>query len=373
VPGCPNEETLLAFLHGALGATQLGVLDQHLDSCASCRALVAALVDVGPRHPASPARARTPAAPPALAEGTVLAGRYRIGRFIGRGGMGEVYEAQDQLLHERVALKALAPALIGDEEAIRRLKREVLLARRISDPHVCRIFDFGQAAATADRPAQVFLTMELLVGETLRARLRAGGRLTAAAALPLVAQMSAGLEAAHRAGVIHRDFKSDNVLVCGDIAGAPAGDPTRSRVVVTDFGLARGNVIPAASGKRDPTTVAGTVIGTTTHAAPEQLQGLPVTPAADVHALGVVLYEMVTGGLLPFAGRTPLEAAERRLRHEAPSPRRLVPDLDPTWEAVILRCLAREPGDRFPSAAAVTEALAAGAPPPRRTRSYGVS
>jgi serine/threonine protein kinase len=214
--------------------------------------------------------------------------------------------------------------------------------------------------------------MELLAGETLRRRL-ARGRMRPAAALPLVQQMAAGLEAAHQAGVIHRDFKSDNVLICPD-GPVSVGTSTGERAVVTDFGLARESVVGVGQpggGRRDPTTIAGTVVGTPTHAAPEQLEGRPLTAAADVHALGVVLFEMVTGGLLPFPGRSPLEVAERRLRQDAPSPRRLVPDLSPAWDAVILRCLARDPADRFPSAAAVAAALVDGAPA-RRTRPYGV-
>ena len=358
---CPTEETLLAFLHGALARGPLAALDQHLDGCRACRDLVAALVDVAPRPVAADGLA--PAPPPSLPVGHLVADRYRIARFIGRGGMGEVYEAEDELLHERVALKALAPDLAGDAEAIRRLKREVLLARRITHANVCRSFDFGQ---TAGAP-QVFLTMELLAGETLRRRLLRG-RMQAAAALPLVQQMAAGLEAAHQAGVIHRDFKSDNVLVCPLASGAG------ERAVVTDFGLARQSAFGVGlpgGGRRDPTTIAGTIVGTPTHAAPEQLEGRPLTAAADVHALGVVLYEMVTGGLLPFPGRSPLEVAERRLRQDAPSPRRLVPDLDPSWDAVILRCLARDPAARFATAGAVAAALAEAAAP-RRTRPYGV-
>ena len=188
-----------------------------------------------------------------------------------------------------------------------------------------------------------------------------------AAALPLVQQMAAGLEAAHQAGVIHRDFKSDNVLVCrGRAPAAPAAQqPASARWSPTSGwpAAASSRVGQPGGGRRDPTTIAGTVVGTPTHAAPEQLEGRPLTAAADVHALGVVLFELVTGGLLPFPGRSPLEVAERRLRQDAPSPRRLVPDLDPAWDAVILRCLARDPADRFPTAAAVAAALASGGPP----------
>jgi serine/threonine protein kinase len=354
VSSCPSEETLLAFLCGKLGRAELSALDQHLDACRACRDLLAALVPVArrPESPPSPL-------PPSLAIGSTVAGRYRIERFIGRGGMGEVYQAHDGLLHAPVALKTVSATLSDDVAAVRRLRREVLLARRITHPNVCRIFDLGEEREL------VFLTMELLEGETLRQRLLAGGRLDATAALPLVVQMAAGLEAAHRAGVIHRDFKSENVLLARD-PGPPAGE----RVVVTDFGLARASVVPGGSGRDPATTAAGAVVGTFTHAPPEQLQGLPLTPAADVHALGVVLYELVTGGLLPFAGRSAMEAAERRLRDEAPSPRRLVPDLDPRWEAVILRCLARDPAARFPGAAAVAEALAGPQERLRITRPY---
>jgi serine/threonine protein kinase len=359
VTGCPPEDTLLAFLRGKLSRAELGALDQHVDLCRGCRDLLAALVD-GARVPEpAPAAGRA-----SLPLGTVVGGRYRLQRFIGRGGMGEVYEAEDALLHAPVALKTVIASLAGDPTAVRRLKREVLLARRITHPNICRIFDFGEQAEEPDgrRGPLVFLTMELLDGETLRQRLLARGRLAPAQALPLVAQMAAGLEAAHRAAVIHRDFKSDNVLLARD-PGHSGGE----RVVVTDFGLARPS-LPQLGNRRDfATTAAGAMIGTFTHAAPEQLQGLNLTPAADVHALGVVLYEMVTGGLLPFSGRSPMETAERRLRDEAPSPRRLVPDLDPRWEAVILRCLARDPAARYPSAAAVAEALAAVPPPPSRT------
>jgi serine/threonine protein kinase len=365
VTACPPEDTLLAFLRGKLSHGELGTLDQHVDACRACRDLLTALVDVA-RLPESAPRPVTPSLP----LGTVVGGRYRLERFIGRGGMGEVYQAQDGLLHEPVALKTVIASLAGDPIAVRRLKREVLLARRITHPNVCRIFDFGEQLERAGpgRRPLVFLTMELLDAETLRQRLLGRGRLCPAEAMPLVAQMAAGLDAAHRAGVIHRDFKSDNVLLARDRA-----DPAGERVVVTDFGLARPSLAEPPGRLGVTTTATGTMIGTFTHAAPEQLRGLALTPAADVHALGVVLYEMVTGGLLPFSARSPMETAERRLREEAPSPRRLVPDLDPCWEAVILRCLARDPAARFPGAAAVAKALAGAAPPPppaRTTRPY---
>ena len=151
--------------------------------------------------------------------------------------MGELYEAEDIELGERVALKTIRPEIAADERAHQRFRREVQLARKVTHPNICRIFDLFQhapaASAAADVAPSVFVTMELLQGETLTHRLRREGRLSAEQALPIVTQMAAALSAAHAAGVVHRDFKSDNVML---LDGHDPGDPPR--VVVTDFGLA---------------------------------------------------------------------------------------------------------------------------------------
>ena len=289
---------------------------------------------------------------PSLSEGEVLAGRFRVVRFIARGGMGEVYEAEDQVLRERVAIKTIRPDVAGDARAMERFLREVNLARRVTHPNVARTFDivYGPEVPVT------FLTMELLTGETLAHRLARTGRMRPEDALPLVEQMAAALASAHEAGVVHRDFKSANVMLSPD-ARRPGG----LRVVVTDFGLARRD----RPGPGEPSlTETEAVMGTPNYMAPEQIEGRPVSPATDVYALGIVLYEMVTGET-PFQGDSPISVALKKLKEAPPSPRTRVPDLPVEWERTLLRSLERDPRDRFASVGEVLrglhgEAVAAG-------------
>ncbi|MEO8383201.1 MAG: protein kinase [Acidobacteriota bacterium] len=287
----------------------------------------------------------------------VVAGRYRIVRLLGSGGMGEVYEAEDDELRESVALKIIRPGFAWSPRVLARFRREIQLARRVTHPNVCRIYD---VARDAERKLS-FVSMELLHGRTLSARLREGGRMSIAEALPIARQMAAGLDAAHAASIVHRDFKSANVML------VPAGNTTRA--VVTDFGLAHET---GADGDRQASrlTDTGTLIGTPDYMAPEQLEDGPLTPATDVYALGIVLFEMMTGRL-PFEGNTPLSLALSRLQTPAPSPRRWAPDLDGRWEAVILRCLERDPAKRYATAGEVAAALDATAPMPAQVKPPG--
>jgi len=301
-----------------------------------------------------------------VAEGDVLANRFRIVRFIGRGGMGDVYEAEDLELGERVALKTVRPEIAHLDGAIDRFRREIQLARKVTHPNVCRIFDVfrhrPEASAgasswgTAGGPGEItFFSMELLIGETLEQRLRGGGRMTPREALPIARQVADGLTAAHRAGVIHRDFKPGNVMLCG-----AAGEP---RAVITDFGLAR------TYGEGDGLTVRGDLLGTPSYMAPEQVTGGEVTAATDIYALGCVLYEVITGAP-PFVGANSFSTAFKRVQEDPRPPREHIPGLDPAWDAAILRCLERAPADRFAQACDVTAALTgeALAPGPRRRR-----
>ena len=289
----------------------------------------------------------------------LVADRFRILRLLGSGGMGEVYEAVDLELQEHVALKTIKPAIAQDERVIARFKQEAFLARQVTHPNICRIFDLfvhrappAEGSAAAPPPGITFVTMQLLSGPTLAERLH-GQRLTTEEALPIVTQMAAALDAAHQVGVVHRDLKSNNVM----LVPAPEGGPPRA--VITDFGLAW-RASDDAQGRDTPSTVTGEVLGTPDYMAPEQVEAGPVTPATDVYALGLVMYEMVTG-VRPFAAATPLAAAARRLTEAPPSPSLLVPDLDPSWEAAILRCLERQPADRFQRAGEVVAALEHGA------------
>jgi serine/threonine protein kinase/tetratricopeptide (TPR) repeat protein len=285
-----------------------------------------------------------------LSEGEVLAGRFRIIRFIATGGMGEVYEAEDQELREHVAVKTIRPEILVQPNAIARFKREVHLARQVTHPNVCRIFDLFRHKPDGGnvREGVVFISMELLCGKTLSVRLKEGGRMSVGEALPLVGQMASALAAAHEVGIIHCDFKPGNVVL--------VGTPERWRAVVTDFGLALRSVtsdetasLPSGQG----------LLGTPAYMSPEQIEGRPATTASDIYALGLVIYEMVTGQR-PFRGDTPMSAAIKRLSETAISPRKIQPRLSPVWEAVIGRCLERDPERRFAGAAEVANALEAG-------------
>ena len=282
----------------------------------------------------------------------LVAGRYKIVRFIGRGGMGQVYEADDLELRERVALKTVRPEAALDRSAIEHFMREIQLARKVTHPNVCRIFDLGhhQAASATGRATPesetTFLTMELLSGETLTDKLKRAGRMSVSEVLPLVVQMASGLAAAHAAGIIHRGFKSGDVILV-----PPKDNQSETRAVVTDFGLAR-----SASASESMTASTGGIAGTPAYMAPEQIEGGEITPATDIYSLGIVMYEMVSG-TLPFTADTPLAAAVKRLKEAPPSPRTHVSELDPKWESVILRCLERNAADRYASAEQVVEAL----------------
>ena len=283
---------------------------------------------------------------PVFDPGTQLAQRYQVVRFLAQGGMGEVYEAQDLELRQRVALKTISPhahGSVGDAPE-ERFKREIALARVVTHPNVCRIFDLG-VHVDVQGQRTTFLTMELLEGETLSSLLRRKGRLGTREALPVVRQMAAALDAAHHAGIVHRDFKSENVFL------VPSADGLRA--VVTDFGVARGN----EATDQFAAQVTGTaIVGTPAYMAPEQVEGGAITPAADVYALGIVIYEMVSGAL-PFQGPNPLSTAVKRLKEAPPPPTVHAPDVPVAWERVILRCLERLPARRYTSAGEVSEAL----------------
>ncbi|HEV8582160.1 MAG TPA: protein kinase [Thermoanaerobaculia bacterium] len=290
--------------------------------------------------------------------GDLVAGRFQVRRFLGQGGMAQVYEAEDLELGQSVAIKVLRPDVAKDSRAAKLIKTEVLLARRVTHPNVCRIFDVFQHPPTNGNGASAgawVVAMELLRGETLAARLRRGP-LTPGEALPLVRQMTEGLAAAHAAGVAHLDLKSGNVMLVPERDGI--------RAVLTDFGLARRTDLPDESA----TGPARSLRGTPAYVAPEQVAGGEVTTAADLYALGVVVYEMVTGRL-PFRGETPRATAEKRLTEPPTPPSAHAPQLEPAWEQAILRCLEREPSCRFRSAtefaAALSQRMAAGPPEPR--------
>lgn len=276
------------------------------------------------------------ASSPVFREGQLVAGRYRIVRYLSCGGMGEVYEADDLELpemKEHVALKTLLPAIASDETMVARFKQEIALSRKVQHPNVCAAFDLSRHEVEGSE-AILFLTMRFLPGETLAARLARVGRMDPGEALPLLEQMADALDAAHRAGVIHRDFKPSNVMLVPTAEGVHA--------VVTDFGLAR----RLTTGFDTTSTLSGQVMGTLDYMAPELLTGSTASSASDVYGLGMVAYKMFTG-TLPFAAETPLAAAILRANQPIPSPRTRRPDLDPKCEQAILRALDANPANRF--------------------------
>lgn len=270
--------------------------------------------------------------------GDLVAGRYRVVRLIGYGGMGAVYEAEDTELGELVAVKALLPEVAAKATNLDRFLREISLARKVTHPNVCRIYDVGHHHDGDGGEEVTFLTMELLHGVTLSERL-ASGPLPTEEAIPIACQIAAGLSAAHDAGVVHRDFKSSNIILMATSTGP--------RAVITDFGLS----CALAPKDREALRLTGTgqLLGTPAYFAPEQLEGGELTSATDIYALGVVIYEMVTG-TLPFTADTSFLTALKRLREEPTDPLQHVPDLDRRWLEVIDGCLERQPKKRFAQA-----------------------
>ncbi len=269
-----------------------------------------------------------------LTAGQVLGGRYRVGRFVASGGMGEVYEAYDELLRETVAVKLLRTELLRKPGAQERFADEIRMARKVTHKNVCRVYEVGVDGA------RVFYTMELHPGETLATRLRREGAMALDAIRPIAAQVLAGVGAAHQADVVHADLKPSNVLL------EPKG-----RVIVTDFGLALPCCATLACRCDMPH-----LVGTPAYMAPEQVTGGTILDGTDLFAFGVILYEMATGDL-PWRGSTALELAEARLAGERPSARTLRPDLDPAWDDVIRACMAIKLEDRPRRAAEVVQAL----------------
>ena len=282
------------------------------------------MADLPPRPDSAPVlgddtvvrSAETPV--PEALSAPLFAGRYALGRLLGRGGMGTVYEARDTLVGDTVALKQLQ--LDQGPAVLERFGREVRLARRISHPHVARMHDLGT------HEGQTFLTMELVLGEDLRSLLARERVLPAPAAARIALAVSEGLAAAHAAGVVHRDLKPANILL-----------ESGGRVVLTDFGIAR-----AVAGELASRTQG--IVGTPMYMAPEQVTGEPVDARADLYALGLVLFEMLVGEA-PFPSETPWSAAMLRLRQPPPDLRQR-PEVPRVLADLVHHCLGRSPEER---------------------------
>jgi len=260
----------------------------------------------------------------------VLANRYTIERPIARGGMADVFLARDQQLDRRVAVKILFPEFARDPSFVERFRREAQNAAMLNHANIVSVYDYGQDHGS------YFIVMEYVEGESLRDILRSQGALAPMQAARIGSEIAGALDFAHRHGVVHRDIKPGNVLL------TPQGE-----VKVTDFGIAA-NPTDAASGL----TATGAVIGTATYFSPEQAQGYQVDGRTDVYALGVVLYEMVTGRP-PFTAESPVAVAMKHVREQPIPPSRLVHDLPPDLERIVLTALSKDIGTRYQAAADV--------------------
>jgi hypothetical protein len=266
--------------------------------------------------------------------GSVLGGRYKLNARVGEGGMATVYDAEDLLLGRRVAVKIPLPSFAADPAFATRFENEARAAAALTHPNLVNVYDVGESEGTR------FIVMEFVEGETLKDLIRREGPLLPEDVVQVGQQMGDALDTAHRRGLIHRDVKPQNILL------TPEG-----RVKLTDFGIA------LALGA-DSATRTGTLLGSVQYLAPEIARGESATPLSDVYALGVVLYEMCTAQL-PYAGDTPLAIALQHVEGEPRPLHELNPDVPPVLEAIILRAMAKQPADRYPTAASLADALRA--------------
>lgn len=312
-----------------------------------------------------------------FSSGEVLCGRFRIVQLIGQGGMGEVYKAWDEDLEDYVALKTLRLETSRHELFTARFRREIQLARKVTHPNVCRIFDSFKHPV-GDGTYISLLSMELLQGETLAEFLKSKGRLTVVEVLPIAQQIVAGLSAIHAAGIVHRDLKPSNLVLAQsglaetnprsanseaakNGAEQTAGDDKSFTIKITDFGIAGRLPEGPATGH----TEVSKLMGTPDYMAPELLEHGRATVQSDIYSLGLILYEMVAG-TKPFAGGS----AWKRLYHRAPSPQKMSAEVDDKWKHTILCCLDRDPGKRPRSVDSVMTLLKTR--PPRTRLVYAV-
>ena len=266
-------------------------------------------------------------------EQMVVDNRYALVRVLGSGGMAKVYLAHDEVLGRDVALKMLRGAYAEDEEFVERFKREAQAAARLSHPNIVAVYDRGRA-----EDGSYYIAMEYVPGGTLKERIVRDGALSPGISAGVAEQIADALSAAHDQGVVHRDIKPQNALV------TRSGD-----IKVTDFGIARAAASPSV-------TATSVVLGTAAYMSPEQAQGKVVGPQSDLYSLGVVLYEMLTGSL-PFEAENPVAVSMQHVNEPAPSPRAANPEVPEALDAITMRLLAKDPEDRYPSAAALVNDL----------------
>lgn len=333
---CLDEELVVRLAAGLVPVAEAQALIAEVELCPTCRAsLSEAGVALKPMGTAQE--------PPVFQVGEWVAGRYEILRFIGRGGMGEVFEARDNELHERVALKTIRSELSGDLHVVNRFKQEMRLARKVIHPHVARVFDLGTVVQPDGLPVY-YQTMELIEGKQL-SHWFDGAPLPIPVVVRLTRQMAAGLAAIHEQGIVHRDFKPENVMV-------HAPEESLSQVSILDFGIARSR--DRLSGLA--TTGKGVRLGTPDYMAPEVLQGRGATPASDVFSFGLVVYELLTGTHpCPNPGTRAVRSALREFTVQPPS--LLRPAVPRGLSRLVVRCLDVVPQQRPATGSDIVKSL----------------
>jgi eukaryotic-like serine/threonine-protein kinase len=336
-PGeCPSSDDILGFCAGELSPERCATTQRHLDHCPVCMDLVTlAINDWEPREVHEWLDVACNFRP-----GDRVDGRFLILRFLGCGGMGEVYVALDTKTSERVALKAVLAAASDNPYILRCFRREARLGRRMRHPNVCRVQPALSGENGAERPPVPYFTMEFIEGETLHERLRRAP-LPLPDVLDVARQLLSGLRAIHRAGVLHLDIKSSNVMLRQGRALCP---------VILDFGLAR-RLSASLRERVRPLT------GSFAYMPPEQILGRSPSVQNDIFAFGVVLFQMLTLEL-PFPSAQPsvVSSIVQRLTAHAPPPSHLNPDVPPWLDEIVASCLA-EPEQRYPDVDALLEAL----------------
>jgi eukaryotic-like serine/threonine-protein kinase len=323
---CPDDALLGAFVDGALAASTRAQVVSHVDTCPRCRVKVSEWLSRVP-----PAETKASAVPELPGEGATIAGRYRLGRMLGRGGMGVVYDAIQLDLGRPVAVKLLPPT--ADDVASSRFAREARTLAQLAHPNIVQIFDYGTDMATA------YVVMERLEGRTLSAALRTEGPFDAARAVRITSEILRALAVTHRAGIVHRDIKPANVFL-------HSGDSVK----LLDFGIA------STSDGSPRLTMTGMTLGTPAYMAPEQVLAGTVDGRTDLYAVGVCLFEMLTGRR-PFHAATSTQVLALIIQGGPPRADAVRPDIPARLADAIARAMARDPAARFPDAAAFSEAI----------------
>jgi serine/threonine protein kinase len=263
---------------------------------------------------------------------SALETRYQVLKELGRGGMGIVFQAYDKQLKEQVAIKVLSPLLSHDADALERLKREVSAARRVTHGNVIRIHDISEISGLH------YVSMEYFHGSNLKEYIKQHGALSTMQAFNIASQICDGLDAAHRQGIVHRDLKSQNIIINAS-----------NQIKIIDFGLAH-------TAQLEGLTATGLIMGTPEYMAPEQVAGKKVDERADIYSLGIILYELFAGRV-PFTGDSAIAIGFKQLKEDPQQPRELNPQIPPEVQRVILKTLQKDPAMRYHSAAELKSEL----------------